>query len=116
MLPRTGRGIRTMKRSFPSILATIALAVSVLPLPQQALATLGEPADSIAADRRALAAAHRATMVHKSYTVQEATSASTTVREYVTLSGVVFAVAWKGLMHPDLTPLLGTYGPEYRGA
>jgi len=38
------------------------------------------------------------------------------VREYLSPSGQVFAVAWDGLTHPDLAVLLGTYADEYRAA
>jgi len=37
-----------------------------------------------------------------------------TVREYISASGVVFGVAWNGLIHPDLTQLLGSYAGEYQ--
>lgn len=100
----------------PTPLITITLAFILVTLPQHALATLGEPADSIAADLRALGATQKATTVRANYTVQEVASPSATVREYANLSGTIFAVAWKGLMHPNLTPLLGRYFPEYQEA
>jgi hypothetical protein len=50
------------------------------------------------------------------YTVHEIRSESTTVREYVTPSGIVFAIAWNGRTHPDLTSLLGSYAGEYKDA
>jgi hypothetical protein len=84
--------------------------------PPQARATLGEGAASITRDRNALSAAKKATTSHASYTVQEVASDATTVREYLNLSGVVFAVAWNGMTHPDLTTLLGSYAGEYRDA
>ncbi|UFS70808.1 DUF2844 domain-containing protein [Geomonas sp. RF6] len=105
-----------MTRRLPSLVTTVALAASVLGLPQQATATLGEPATSVAADRKALGAVQRATTIQKNYTVQEVVSPSTTVREFVNASGVVFAVAWKGLVPPDLTTLLGKFAPEYQDA
>jgi len=83
---------------------------------RQAHATLGEGADSIARDRKALSAAKRATISRAGYTVQEIASEATAVREFITPSGVVFAVAWNGLVHPDLGTLLGSYADEYRSA
>ena len=38
------------------------------------------------------------------------------MREYVASSGVVFGVAWNGLIRPDLTQLLGAYANEYHEA
>lgn len=83
---------------------------------QGAHAVLGGSADTIAADRTALQGVHRATTSHKGYTVEEIVSDATTVREYVSPSGVVFGIAWNGFVHPDLTQLLGAYWGEYSAA
>lgn len=83
---------------------------------QKAEATLGQTASSITSDKNALSAVHRATMTRSNYTVQEFASGSGTVREFVSLSGIVFAIAWNGLVHPDLTTLLGAYNAEYQSA
>ncbi|MGH8777779.1 DUF2844 domain-containing protein [Paraburkholderia sp.] len=49
-----------------------------------------------------------------SYTVRETTLASgTVVREYLSLAGTVFAIAWTGPQMPDLGSLLGSYFPQY---
>jgi len=99
--------------------ATLTLCLALLTgllLPRPTLATLGEGADSITKDRHALSAAKRASTSHAKYTVQEIASNATTIREYLDLSGVVFAVAWNGMVHPDLTTILGTYAGEYREA
>lgn len=87
-----------------------------LALVQQAQATLGQGASSVTADRKAFSAVKRDTRSINGYTVQEMESEASVVREYVSADGVVFAIAWDGLIHPDLTPLLGSYGPEYRSA
>ncbi|HBG07261.1 MAG TPA: hypothetical protein DDY22_17330 [Geobacter sp.] len=92
-------------------LLTFALAGS-----GPAHATLGEGSDSIAKDRKALSAVKRATTSHAKYSVQEVASDATVVREFLTPSGVVFAIAWKGLVPPDLTVLLGSYFDEYKEA
>jgi hypothetical protein len=42
-------------------------------------------------------------------------SRSTVVREYVSPSGIVFAIAWNG-SQPDLSQLLGSYEKQYRQA
>lgn len=44
------------------------------------------------------------------------TSAGTAVREYVSPSGSVFAVAWNGPWQPDLKQLLGSHFAEYQQA
>lgn len=38
------------------------------------------------------------------------------VREYVSPSGVVFGIAWNGLVRPNLATLLGPYADAYRKA
>ena len=40
----------------------------------------------------------------------------TRVREYVSSAGIVFGIAWNGLVYPDLTQLLGPYNDEYQKA
>ena len=95
----------------------VFVALMTLATAGKAEATLGEPAESIARDGAAMAAAvPRAAVSRANYTVQEFSSNATTVREYLTPSGVVFAVAWNGLVHPDLKVLLGSYDEEYRSA
>jgi hypothetical protein len=105
-----------MKRKFYALFLCLGLSVAVLATAQQAQAGLGESADSIASDREALSAVHRASTVHNGYTVHEFASDATSVREYVSPSGIVFGVAWNGLTYPDLTPLLGSYASEYHEA
>jgi len=51
------------------------------------------------------------------YAVHEIqTPTGTTVREYMSASGKVFAVAWKGPWPPDLQQLLGTYFSQFQQA
>jgi hypothetical protein len=90
--------------------------VVVLATAQFAHAILGENADTIASDRKTLAAVHKASTPRRGYTVEEMASESTAVREYVSPSGVVFGIAWNGIVHPDLTQLLGSYSGEYTAA
>ena len=97
-------------------LACLGFAAGIFILARQAGAALGETENSISSDRKALSAVHRATTVNNAYTIQEMQSESSTVREYVSSAGVVFAVAWNGRIHPDLTTLLGSYAGEYKAA
>lgn len=96
--------------------AAAALALLALGAAAPARAALGEPASSIAGDREALRAAARATVARDGYSVEEMRSGSVTLREYVSPDGRVFAIAWDGLAHPDLKPLLGSYAGEYEAA
>ncbi|WP_239027905.1 DUF2844 domain-containing protein [Geomonas subterranea] len=79
-------------------------------------ATLGEPADTIARDTKKFSGVLQKSTNRARYRVQSIASGATatTVREYVAPSGVVFAVAWNGLVHPDLQVLLGNYHDDYR--
>jgi hypothetical protein len=98
------------------IISGCMVILVVLASSQWAHAALGGSADTITADRKALQAVHRATTPHIGYTVEEVVSDATTLREYVSPSGVVFGVAWNGYVHPDLTQLLGSYWGEYSAA
>jgi hypothetical protein len=105
-----------MKMRLYAIFLSLGLSVAIFVTAQHVQATLGESADSIESDRNVLSAVRRAKTVRDSFTVQEIKSGSTAVREYISPSGVVFGVAWNGLIHPDLTQLLGSYANEYHDA
>ncbi|MCE5210017.1 MAG: DUF2844 domain-containing protein [Deltaproteobacteria bacterium] len=95
----------------------LCLILTLIIIPgRQAYAALGGSSDSIASDKKALKAVRSATVTSSKYTVHEFQSGGTIIREYVSSSGIVFGIAWKGLTHPDLTPLLGTYAPEHKKA
>ena len=105
-----------MNKSCQTLSLCLLLMIGVSSFSRQAQATLGEGLDSISKDRKSLSAAKRSTTSRTNYTVQEVASDAMVVREYLTLSGVVFAIAWNGLVHPDLTTLLGSYTSNYRDA
>lgn len=102
-----------MNSRFSTIFLSLGLLTVSMDGSRPACATLGEGADSIAKDCKALKAVKRATTSRANYTIEEVTSDATAVREFLTPSGVVFAIAWNGLVQPDLTALLGTYAGEY---
>jgi hypothetical protein len=79
-------------------------------------AALGETVESVATDREALSALRSSTAARNGFTIHEIDSGSTVVREYVSSSGIVFGIAWNGLIHPDLVQLLGSYAGEYQEA
>jgi len=103
-----------MRPIVPYLAAALFGVAPLLPLP--ARASLGGGADSIESDRKALAASRLATTAGAAFTVQELDAGGTRIRQYLSPSGVVFAVAWNGLTHPDLGPLLGTYAAAFREA
>lgn len=105
-----------MKRKLYILVVGLVFFAILFAGAQRVQATLGEYADSISSDEKGLSALQRSTTVLNGYTVHEIDSASTVVREYVSISGVVFGIAWQGLIHPDLSQLLGRYSAEYREA
>jgi len=105
-----------MKRRLSALLIGLGLAAAYLTSAGPVEATLGEVEDSVLLDQTALVAKRVSKTVRNDYTVQELRSDSVTVREYIAPTGVVFAIAWNGLIHPVLTPLLGTYADEYETA
>jgi hypothetical protein len=89
------------------------LALLILGVSSVASAALGENISSVQTDQVQMRATLRITGAEK-YTVHEMQLPSgTTVREYASPSGVVFAVAWAGPYVPDLRQLLGTYFAPY---
>jgi hypothetical protein len=88
-------------------------------------ATLGETADSVAADAASLNAIAVSRTLRPAlnapsvvaYTVAQMTTASgTAVNEYVGPDGKVFAASWRGRRPPDLSVLLGSYFAQYQEA
>jgi hypothetical protein len=105
-----------MKIRLYSIFLGLGLSAVIFASANKVQATLGESSGSIESDRKALSAVQRGVTVHTSYTVHEIYSDANTVREYVSSSGIVFGVAWTGLVPPDITQLLGSYSSEYQEA
>lgn len=95
-----------------ALLAASLMFLFALP----ASATLGEVAASIETDRASMKASTRMVpAVNYSVHVIESPS-GTTVREYVSQDGTVFAVAWQGPLMPDLRQTLGRYFERYSAA
>ncbi len=105
-----------MKNNLNNLLCCFAFLSGIFVATERAHAILGESADSIKSDRTALSAVRHSTTTRDGYTVQEIVSPSAVVREYISPSGIVFGIAWNGLVHPDLTQLLGSYAGEYQKA
>jgi len=97
-------------------LQAAALAVVLLAACLPAAATLGEDASSVAADQTQLQAALRLSRAVKFSVHQLQLPSGTTVNEYVSPAGMVFAVSWQGPSIPDLQQVLGRYFDAYVAA
>ncbi|TSK07986.1 MAG: DUF2844 domain-containing protein [Geobacter sp.] len=99
-------------------LIPLGLAAAICFCQDRAEATLGEAADTIAKDRKALSGVSQKTLSSARYRVQQMASGTgkTAIREYVSPSGIVFAVAWNGFVRPNLKVLLGSYHNDYQKA
>jgi hypothetical protein len=81
-----------------------------------AWAALGGSAATVATDRQQLRGELRS-VAAEGFSVQEISAADgSVVREYVSPSGRVFAVSWRGPVRPDLALVLGDYFREFQQA
>jgi len=95
----------------PGLLSAMMLVVAL-----PAFAGLGEAASSVQADQAHMQGSLRTTQAD-AYTVHEIKAATgTVVREYVSTSGKVFAVAWQGPWPPDMRQILAGYFEQYQQA
>jgi len=104
-------------KAFGSTLS-VALGLGALLLAGGAMrpaqAGLGDTVASVQADRVSMKGQLR-TRSEAGYSVQEITAANgVLVREFVSPSGMVFAVKWSGPAMPNLQQTLGTYFAQYR--
>jgi Protein of unknown function (DUF2844) len=94
--------------------AMVSVTMLVIALP--AFAGLGEVASSVRADQAQMQGSLRTTQT-QAYAVHEIkTATGTVVREYVSTSGRVFAVAWQGPWPPDMRQILAGYFEQYHQA
>jgi hypothetical protein len=90
---------------------------TLLAIPRPVAASLGADASSINADRIRMQGALLRITQADAFTVHEVQSSTgTAIREYVSSSGTVFAVAWTGPWQPDLRQLLGAYFDRFQAA
>ncbi len=91
----------------------MAIAVAALAPCFPAGASLGGDMTSVRDDQAKLQGSLQSTS-KDTYTVHEIQAASgVVVREYLSPSGAVFAVAWQGRAHPDLHQVLGAYYDQF---
>jgi hypothetical protein len=92
------------------------LSATMLVIALPAFAGLGEAASSVQADQAHMQGSLRTTQT-EACTVHEINSPTgTVVREYVSTSGKVFAVAWQGPWPPDMRQILAGYFEQYQQA
>jgi hypothetical protein len=96
--------------------ATILSALAVFSA-MPAFAGLGEDVSSVDADQAHMQSSRRTITQMQAYTLHEIQSPTgTIVREYVSSSGKVFAVAWQGAWPPDMRQVLANYFAQYQQA
>ena len=96
-----------------AILSAIALTLLVT---APAFAALGEDSSSVQTDMAHMQGSLRTTQT-QAFTVHEIKAATgTTVREYASPSGKIFAVAWQGPWLPNMRGLLASYFAQYEQA
>lgn len=111
---------RQIFRRYPghakSVFWAALLSATLLTIALPARAGLGEDVSSVQADQARMQGSLRTTQT-QNYTVHEIRAATgTVVREYVTGSGKVFAVAWQGPWPPDMRQILAGYFEQYQQA
>lgn len=95
------------------MLFAMGIVVAALAAPFSACASLGGDLTSVRDDQAKMQGTLQTTS-NDSYKIHEIQAASgVVVREYVSLSGNVFGVAWQGRTHPDLHQVLGAYYDQY---
>lgn len=98
-------------RNWRVLAAGLAIAAGAWPL--TVYAELGGSVDTVQADQEQMKGTRRITSA-ANYSVHEIQAESgTKVREFVSPSGTVFAVAWQGPWKPDMKQLLGPYFDRY---
>lgn len=96
----------------PSLRRLFCLLMSTLPT--LAWAALGDNIGSIVNDQAKIKAVRHSSISTGNYSVQELQGENgTTIREYVSADGLIFAVAWNGPFMPDLHQLLGQYFDQF---
>ena len=96
-----------------SKLWSTGLALVLLAVCAPAAATLGEDASSVQADQAQMQAALQVASAAKFDVHRMQLPSGTTVKEYVSPAGMVFAITWQGPAMPDLQQVLGRHFAAY---
>ncbi len=96
----------------------LMITAFVLLFASDAFAVLGGDVSSVSKTQKAMpGVARKATLKADNgsdlYSIQELETGGIKIREYVSSSGKIFAVSWRGVREPDLAVLFGKYFPEY---
>jgi len=105
-----------MPISIRNALLPTALAVATAALTATAAASLGGDEATVASDNAVLEGRIKVARVQRFAVHEIAAPSGTVVREFVSPSGKVFAVAWSGPTMPDLRQVLGPYFDTYVAA
>lgn len=98
------------------LLFAMGIAIVGVALPISADASLGGDLASVHEDQMKMQGSLRTTS-NESYNIHEIRAPNgIVVREYVSLSGTVFGVAWQGRSHPDLHQVLGANYDQFAQA
>jgi hypothetical protein len=99
-----------MRITFGKALVATAMVVGAsLGAAHDARATLGGDVTSIVANQKTFAATHDVTKLAAGERHELVLPSGIVVREYVSPSGAVYAITWRGPRKPDLRTLLGAY-------
>ncbi len=93
--------------------AVLTLTAILSSVPAHSFATLGGDASSVQADVAALNGASRVFSVSGSTVYEITVPSGTSIREYVSPAGAVYAVSWQGPVLPNLRQVLGSYFAQY---
>ena len=96
--------------------ARVMLLSALFLMARTASAALGGDAASLQADQAALNATQHITAAADYQVYELQTASGTVVREYLSTTGVVFAIAWQGPALPNQRLLLGDYFTRYTDA
>ena len=104
-------GFPRLARALPA-LAALTFSAFIAP----ASAGLGGDEDSVRTDSTRLRGQMLSTAMIQYTRHDIATGPDSAIHEYVSRTGKVFAVTWKGPLPPDLSQLFGSYFDSYRTA
>lgn len=105
-----------MFKPSPSFSLPVALACALVLISAAAQAHLGGNEASVQADAAAWQAPTVAARGARFAVFTQTTPEGVKVRQFLSPTGLVFAVAWDGPVLPDMERLLGTHFPLYQNA
>ncbi len=100
----------------PMRLYAAIFTITMLAIATPAFAGLGEDVTSIQSDMAHMQGSLRITQGQVFSVHEIAAATGTTVREYASPSGKIFAVAWQGPWLPSMRQLLSSYFAQYQQA